>query len=270
MTYNLLEISSALAKLQTSRLQPFIDSGHAKIINVDINRFFSTKPPVDDGGVGWHVLGMEVLDNLPHDLVRIRDGCLQQARILVDEEDWKSRGELVWEDEVDDETMAAIKGFRLEDAEGMHGWLERMTMGEREIWVPTKAWQLMKGIARVMPQGGVTMADFAVLGGGVAGRNGPVVQRVGSGMAKVYERVEDAPMGQVDIMFPTVFEGLRQVWEDQGGVQGGRIVGLGDMFEMYAGVVEDELSRCKDGYSPVRSEFRNVDVLMINGGGCMD
>lgn len=299
VSYNVIEISPALARLQSKVLRPWVETGHAEVHNADAIQWLSSLRKNIDLSERFrtetcHIIGMEVLDNLPHDLVRVTNKGLQQASMVLVENDSdlnSTPAALEWTSEVDEVTAAAIHAFDclnpFQDAStsSFHSqnvsylsrfrshFEELLSGGKREIWVPTASFQLMQAICSSIPNAQMTISDFDSFPGALPGENAPVVQSVQRGSAIVYDTVEKAPFGKVDVMFPTNFSALQRCHEtlSQEGVERDlhlyRITSQQQFFEENSSENAIKDSTCLDGYNPILQDFENASVFLVDAQG---
>lgn len=270
LVYSLVDISQPLAKLQEAAVAEEREKGARVEVHVGHSAdWLRNLMPEEDAH--YHVLATEVLDNLPHDLLRISSGHVSQAYSSP-----AGPCEIVWSDQLDPLTASAADAFRLleSDAPSAHdggllhavrGWLSSaLDGGVTYAWVPTTAHILLRSLASSIPSASVTLTDFAHFPGALPHVNGPVLQRVGRGVATVYDSIEAAPFGQVDIMFPTHFAGLESAYRDAVGadVRGTRVVSQQGFFEEFASAADVKGSTCGDGFNPVLHDFQNVSFFL--------
>jgi SAM-dependent MidA family methyltransferase len=276
MRYTIVEISPALACLQEELLQPWIDDGRCHVVCDDAISWMQNWRTAEKANTIVHLLGMEILDNFAHDLVkRDRDGNLFQAHVYVDGNSALSdrHDRLQWSGAVDPGILKAMDAYGMLSTQNQ-SWLEsackvmESAMGQsEEFWVPTACYDLLGAIAHnVKGDYALTLADFSQLPGASSGANGPVVQRVERGKCVVYPTVSDAPMGRCDIMFPTNFPALsRAFWNCKTERDGSdEVLTHKEFFRKYADDEDMRRSTCADGYNPVLSEFANQSVVAID------
>lgn len=295
VSYSIIEISSTLTSLQFQRLAQWVDTGHVRIFNSDARMWFETLKHDTEAGKKFrqahcHVIGMEVLDNMPHDLVRINDDNIEQATILLHDEtfqDTLSRS-IRWISGIDRETNKAIQTFgMLGDSRprpptsmslstpsiliALRSHLERLLGGgKQEMWVPTGSYQLFESLTTVLPHAHLTIADFDSFPGALPGENGPIVQSVGRGTTIVYDSIQTAPYGKVDIMFPTNFSALacgHQALCEKQGVSDSHVYSIKSQQQFFDENAFDEDkkgSSCSDGYNPILQDFENASFLLAD------
>lgn len=295
VSYTIIEISPILASLQAKTLARWVDAGHVSIYNIDARKWFDSLKRDAElyeklRYTCCHVIAMEVLDNMPHDLVRISDGVIEQATILLHDGTFKdslSRS-MEWVPDVESETSEALQMFQLpenpEYSQSVSVFPTRPSFltvfrnhfeyllgsGKREIWVPTGSYQLIKALIMALPHAHLTIADFNSFPGALSGENGPVVQSIGRGSATIYDSIETAPFGKVDIMFPTNFEALarghKMLCENRGfsGSHKYRITSQQQFFDDNAFKEDKKNSSCSDGYNPILEDFENASFLLMD------
>lgn len=289
MQYLTVELSAPLAALQRIVLAPHVTAGRAVVHHSDARNWLTElhAPPCaeDDADTiakidsfmtpttAVHVIATEVLDNLPHDLLRSEGGLLHQmwvnpSRTGLSDVDGHS---MLWR-QLDIPCQTAHAAFGMPTTRGLGDMLRSVVdglAGASEVWVPTAAHQLLHGILSSFPQASLTLADFDSLPGAMPGGRAPVVQRVVGGRAVVYDDVLRAPFGMVDVMFPTDFPALITAHTDIAkGLNVGeferRFVKQAEFFREFATADDVQKATCKDGYSPVLQDFENAAVLMVD------
>lgn len=220
VTYHLVEISPILAAFQSRELAPWISCGKACVHHADAAAWLADlQAGTELGGrlrdSSCHIVATEVLDNLPHDLVRASSSGEWEQGLLVrgggDLDYSTAKHRLEWDAQVDAETLAAIKAFNLQTGlsraedvrtgqwafgDMLRRGVEQLidAQGAIECWVPTVAYQLLREICKTLPHASLTISDFDSLPGCLPGKNAPIVQRVVRGNAIVYDSIESAPV----------------------------------------------------------------------------
>lgn len=290
--YHIVEISPALAHLQCNVLRRWIDREIVTVHNSDVMVWLKTlgsNPAVREEllNCSCHIVGAEVLDNLPHDLVREGPSGLEQAVIVTEGKAamMSRKCALEWTTDIDKDTLAAMHGLHVGQNRGrmsessstsllnsLRGQFEQLLGGGiREIWVPTTSYQLLHSLTSELPHCDITISDFDSFAGALPGENGPVVQSIDRGSAVVFDGVESAPFGKVDIMFPTDFFALQRAHEGlserEGRRYSRRIISQQQFYEEYYFEEDMNDSTCADGYNPILEDFENVSYLLVD---CVD
>lgn len=276
LTYTLVDISPSLSHMQSATLSPWISSGVARVVCADARRYLS-KLSTSEAHV--HILATELLDNLPHDLIRImQDGQIEQAYLTNPSHKHPTQNtpELQWHSHIDSETHAAMHAFGLDErvhapsasslAESMVEFFNHMVNdGMREVWVPTVSHALLQSVMSSMPKASLTLADFTAFPGTLPGTLAPVIQRVGKGTTVVFDSVQEAPFGQVDIMFPTDFHRLSHAHSALTNLHNGddmqfqrQVISQANFFKSFATTDGLADTRCADGYNPLLNDFENA------------
>ncbi|KAL1512408.1 hypothetical protein AB1Y20_005664 [Prymnesium parvum] len=282
-SYTLVEASARLAEAQRARLLAF--APRVEVVHAGALEWCEGRGGREGA---WHVLALELLDNLPHDKLRVRRGALEEARAEQDAGGaWRERFV-----PLRDETLAeASRVLRVDSFDGAEALEEAMvarpTLGggrsvplsarlrkllrpilgrSREyvdVYVPTDAWRLLKGLAHAVPEHQLTIADFSWLppqpGGAVAS---PVVQSQHGGVSRDHKGdIFAAAGGECDVFFPTHFDSLERMCRAVGHKQVQSVTTTTFMAE-FADLSETE-TRC--GYNPLLEDFVNTSILVTGG-----
>ena len=253
--YVLVEISERLAEVQRATLTAAgfaCDADAAPSVHVQQQCAFAWAE--EQRGLNhmasgpWHFAMMEVLDNLPHDKLRVStqpDGStlVEEALVLSDRKaiqhadgrafpyrevyqplsdaDTIELVELLGLGSVDAlralerevvATEGATPGAAI--ATGLQGWLRDALGGvdetpSAEVYMPTGSWRLLKRLCQLCPEHQFTLADFSWLPPQPDGAiNAPVVQTQRHGQTLDLEGDYLRAPGVCDILFPTHFEHL--------------------------------------------------------------
>lgn len=275
LKYTTIDVSPTLSTLQRVTLQPWVDSNIVHVVCKNAVDWLSTFVPLPKHHV--HIIATEVLDNMPHDLVEISaNNELVQAHIDVE-----NSALLTWEPTLDNDTQLAIDAFDLTRASSLQSSVAALfdtviNGGSRQIWVPTLAFQLLRTLVSRVPTASLTFSDFTSFPGSLPGFLAPVIQRVNRGTAVVYDSIECAPFGTVDIMFPTNFECLSHAHmalfhqletcrQTSQRVSFHRdVITHYDFFKRFAPHGDVVNSTCLDGYNPVLQDFKNTSYLLVD------
>lgn len=273
LKYTTLDVSPALSAIQETVLRPWIASNAASVVCANATDWLSKFVPHPESHV--HLVATEVLDNMPHDLVQVSTDGLAQAYIVVD-----GPASLVWHPSVDRDTDLAIDSFDLTRTTSFQSPIAAlldtlMNGGSRHIWVPTFAFHLLRALVSNIPFASLTISDFTYFPDCLPGLLAPVIQRVNKGTATVYDRLESAPFGSVDIMFPTNFESLSHAHTVLSEIEASQhmsqwpsfrrdVLTQHKFFKKFARQEDVVNTTCLDGYNPVLQDFKNTAYLLID------
>lgn len=274
LKYTTVDVSPALSAIQERVLRSWIASDVAAVVCANATEWLSTFAPHPESHV--HVVATEVLDNMPHDLVKVSTDGLSQAYVIAD-----SPVSLTWEPDVDQDTYLAINTFNLTQSPSLQSPIAVLldtviNGGSRHIWVPTFAFHLLRTLVSKIPTASLTISDFTYFPDCLPGLLAPVIQCVKKGTAIVYDGLECAPFGSVDIMFPTDFKSfshahtvllselnpLRKISRRPSFRRD--IVTHENFFREFAPQNDVVNTTCRDGYNPVLQDFRNTAYLLID------
>lgn len=270
--YNLVEISDQLKKIQTDKLQQVhgarVRSQDIEILNMPED--FKEERPC------W-VIGMEVLDNLAHDLIKFRneDGAVMEATVNIDPQaTYGSFPGKYWQEfkVAKDESVleyvsmgdgldwkwASLKGNSLRRV------LERFSpVAYVNPWscefIPTASLKLLKSLTRLFPKHQVLFSDFDELPDTVMGHGGPVVQTRFRGQTVPCSTVLLKP-GLFDIFFPTNFERLSQLHHKlrRSNATESAIIKHAEFLKKWSDPLDLKRTTTKSGYNPMLQDFENV------------
>ena len=268
--YNLVEISDQLRAKQKSKLIPLY-SDHVRFPNLsilDVNQSFMEKRRC------W-ILGMEVLDNLAHDLIKFRneDGALMEATVHTNNDaTYGSIPGKYWREfrEARDETLieymtvgdalgwkwASLKGKPLRRALEQYSPIEYINPWSCEF-VPTDAFKLQKNLLKHFPNHSAIFSDFDELPDTVPGHNAPVVQTRFRGVTVPCSSVL-LERGLFDIFFPTNFHRLAQIHAKMRQGYCHTVQKHAEFLLKWANAADLKETSTKSGYNPMLQDFENV------------
>ena len=269
--YNLIEISEQLKKKQTDLLKP-IHGNRIKFPNISIleTSDFKEERPC------W-IVGMEVLDNLSHDLIKFRteDGALLEAIVQTDEKAvygsvpgkyWRefreARDELILEyvamgDELGWQ-WASLKGKPFRRLLERYSPIDYINPWSCD-YIPTDAFKLLKNLTKSFPKHKALFSDFDELPDAVEGHGGPVVQTRFRGVTVPCSSVL-LERGLFDIFFPTNFARLSQIHRklDKAPQRTQQIEKHADFIKKWSDPRDVERTTTRSGYNPMIQDFENV------------
>ena len=217
--YTIIEISAPLANAQRTRLRR---AGHAqRTAHVEHRSVFSwTKTEHSP----CFVLAAEVVDNFAHDLVRYDIRTLEpfQGLVAIDGE-----GEFIpYYTRITDPLIASFLSLRQRiERQPPLPWYLRTSPLRRVIstlpfapnlsppeYIPTRQLSLLRLLRAHFPCHRLLLTDFSSLPDAVPGSNGPVVQTSVRGTMVPCKTIF-VRQGYFDILFPTAFGQLRDMYE---------------------------------------------------------
>jgi hypothetical protein len=291
-TYELVEISQTMADRQRRRLE---ESGvmdeRCSVSNVSaidwaLARAESMPAARAGGGIPrgqCYVLGLEVLDNLPHDLIRWTARGLEQAVVHTAADGSRTQA---WEPATDAPLLTTVRALGLDGRAAWRrtavaratshpglsllrplrtasAWLGAIVTREPSAWVPTSASLLVNALLAAEPCHTLVLADFDWLpaqpGSALLA---PVVQSKAPGEVTRDRagRVLDGSDGECDIFFPTDFGALARLYLAAGGARA-RAVKTRDFMREYA---ELEGTETRSGYNPLVDDFSNTALFLAH------
>lgn len=211
------------------------------------------------------ILAMEVLDNLPHDLIRFNaEGHLEQASV-------QEGNQIIWQVATDPLTIRLVE--KLEATKWKWPSLQSQSILRTMLnlllsstpapdceWIPTSAYRLLEVISECFAKPCLFMSDFDSLPQTIGlGNSAPLIQGRENGELKVYDSILQAN-GQQDIMFPTDFEQIALLWQllQFPRPMGYSIQSHAEFFEKWADWEQFDL---RSGWNPLLQDFRNVKVF---------
>ena len=217
--YTIIEISAPLANAQRSRLRR---AGHGRrTANVEHRSVFSWAKTEH---APCYVLATEVVDNFAHDLVRYDIRTLEpfQGLVAIDAE-----GEFIpYYTTITDPLIASFLSLRQRiKHQSPLPWYLRTSLLRRAFstlpfapnlsppeYIPTRQLSLLRLLRTHFPRHRLLLTDFSSLPDAVPGANAPVVQTSVRGTMVPCKTIF-VRQGYFDILFPTAFEQLRDMYE---------------------------------------------------------
>jgi SAM-dependent MidA family methyltransferase len=273
--YHCIEISAGLRDAQKKRLERFGNAVrfHGSLEDGDTDGLFDDRPC-------W-VVACEVLDNLPHDLIKYEAGTghLLEGIVLTNAEasilsapgrnwiEFRPLGdrlilELVQLLDAQNYASASLRGSPWKRL------LERLSpipyLNPRACeFVPTGALRLLKTLLRRLPRHGVLFADFHALTDVIPfGCNAPVVQTTYRGVPVACSTLLLA-RGHFDIFFPTNFGILSRLYSQLSPSTAAACAtaSQGDFLMRFCQEEEIDATTTASGYNPMLHDFENVTVF---------
>jgi hypothetical protein len=223
------------------------------------------------------VIGMEVLDNFPHDLIKFNNsnGAVMESTVNIDlqapygsvpgkywQEFKVARDQLVLEYVALGDEMgwkwASLKGHSFRRALERFSPVEYVNPWSCEF-IPTAGLQLLKSLTKHFPKHQVLFSDFDELPDTVKGHGAPVVQTRFRGMTVPCSTVLLKP-GLFDIFFPTNFSRLSQLHQKlrNSNATTSGVLKHAEFLKKWSDVHDLKRTTTKSGYNPMIQDFENV------------
>lgn len=281
MKYISVEISSSLAEKQLETVGEV--QSHLSKFTVEhrdaINRpGWGRKDPLPC----W-VLMLEVLDNLPHDLVYSPDQVSPWMEVWIEKVNGSSQASEVYKPLQDPLISRCIDIIGMNEdkasvseklAFAAKGVLSKVFPKPRRAWLPTGCLKLMDTLHQALPSMSLIASDFSYLPDvSIPGDRAPLVSSKKDGKTSDHRNYLDA-QGDADIFFPTDFRLLEQIDHNCSGfskeqknpgafkpVKKRRTI----ILDTAAFMEEFGLplkTRTKDGYNPLLDDFKNTKFYL--------
>lgn len=274
MNYISVEISSSLAEKQMATVGQV--SSHLSKFKVE------RRDAADRSGWGdvqqqpcW-VIMLEVLDNLPHDLIYSEDQVSPWKEVWVEKQPDRLLPSELYRSIQDPLIKRCMEILDLEStAEGSmlasyakNIWA-KVSPKPRRCWLPTGCLKLMDALHSTIPKMSLIASDFSFLPDvRLPGERAPLVSTKKGGSSSDYDSYLEAK-GDADIFFPTDFWLLEQIdhycsgWlkthKEEKSKQGKKRRTM--TLDTSAFMEEFGLpskTRTKDGYNPLLDDFKNT------------
>ncbi|GAB2221765.1 hypothetical protein Droror1_Dr00012953 [Drosera rotundifolia] len=278
MTYTSVEISSSLAERQLETIGQ-VDS-HFSRFKVEC------RDAADRSGWGavqeqpcWIIM-LEVLDNLPHDLICAENQVSPWKEVWVEKRtDSLTPSELC--KPVQDPFIACCMDILDMEASASQNRIMSLAMGmwskvfpkPRRCWLPTGCLKLMETLHGALPKMSLIASDFSFLPDvRIPGERAPLVSSKHNGSSSDHDSYLDAK-GDADIFFPTDFWLLERIdhycsgWTksllEKSSKQGKRrrtiTLDTSAFMEQFG---LPSKTRTKDGYNPLLDDFKNTKFYL--------
>ncbi|KAI8379423.1 S-adenosyl-L-methionine-dependent methyltransferase [Radiomyces spectabilis] len=266
--YNIIEISDMLAKQQMG-LQDMRDVSQrhdcVKVINKSIFDWNVTVPDQ------CFFLGMEVIDNFAHDLIRYDLETLQPYQGIVSIDSKGDYTELYepLQDNLIQQYLQTRKQTRylspVLSRKLWHKFLKSLPIAPNMTspeFIPTKLFMLLQMLKTYFPQHRLILSDFSSLPDAVEGVDAPVVQTRYKGTMVPCSTYMVQP-GWFDIFFPTNFELLRDMYllvcRGSGNDKSVKVMTHREFCERYGDV---ERTTTRSGENPMLMYYENMKMLV--------
>lgn len=274
MTYTSVEISPSLAEIQKETVGEV--RSHLSKFRVEC------RDAADRSGWGdvkqqpcW-VIMLEVLDNLPHDLVYSENQVFPWKEVWVEKQhDKESLFELYkpLEDPLIKRCVEIVELDKNQSVSIAKSVWSKVFPKPRRCWLPTGCLKLLEVLHEVLPRMSLIASDFSYLPDvSIPGERAPLVSTKKDGRSLDYNSYLDAK-GDADIFFPTDFwllermdhycSGWMKPHGDNSTKQGKKRRTL--VLDTSAFMEEFGLpskTRTKDGYNPLLDDFKNTKFYL--------
>jgi hypothetical protein len=224
------------------------------------------------------IVGMEVMDNLSHDVIKydIETGQPYQGYVVIDEhqdfhqffspelDEWTQLYLELRKDEVDLSENSLFKRGKSNPLASnkklakLKNWLSpfKNSLSESEF-IPTRLLKIFSVIHEYFPDHQLILSDFDSLPDRSEGYNSPVVQTMIPPNKVVTASTYMVHQGYFDIMFPTDFHLMRDLYIKICG----RIVKTSKQSEFLSTWADIEKTTLKNGENPLLSFYSNASFL---------
>ncbi|KAG1457355.1 hypothetical protein G6F46_004998 [Rhizopus delemar] len=269
--YNIIEISGQLAERQTLRQDTRDLKDRHKCVKIVNQSIFDWKIHVPDQ---CFFLGMEVIDNFAHDLIRYDLNTLTPYQALVSTDakgDYSELYEPVGNDSLISKYLSLRSQTRYRSPILSNQlWLKflkslplapNMTSAE---FIPTKLFMLLETLKTYFPKHRLLLSDFSSLPDSVEGVDAPVVQTRYRGTMVPCSTYMVQP-GWFDIFFPTNFELLRDMYllvcrgSSAGNDKSVKVLTHREFCERYGDI---ESTTTKSGENPMLMYYENMKMIL--------
>ncbi|KAL1188760.1 hypothetical protein V5N11_004287 [Cardamine amara subsp. amara] len=274
MSYTSIEISPSLAKIQKETVAQ---------VGSHLSKFRVECRDASDLS-GWRnveqqpcwVIMLEVLDNLPHDLVYSKSQVSPWMEVLVENKPESEALSELYKPLEDPLIKRCIDVVELEDepvSRPKEIW-SKLFPKPRRSWLPTGCLKLLEVLHEKLPKMSLIASDFSFLPDvKVPGERAPLVSTKKDGCSSDYSSYLEAK-GDADIFFPTDFwllermdhycSGWRKVEKDGSPSKKGR---KRRTLTLDTSAFMDEFglpskTRTKDGYNPLLDDFKNTKFYL--------
>ncbi|KAM2404239.1 hypothetical protein EV1_031244 [Malus domestica] len=279
MTYISVEVSPSLAEIQRETVGEV--RSHLSKFRVEC------RDATDQSGWGdvehqpcW-VIMLEVLDNLPHDLIYSENQVSPWMEVWVEkQQDRETPSELYkpLQDSLIKRCLEIIDLDKKHDSQSSailkaKGVWSKVFPKPRRCWLPTGCLKLLEVLHGVLPKMSLIASDFSYLPDvKILGERAPLVSTKKDGSSSDYNSYLDA-RGDADIFFPTEFwlleridhycSGWLKIQKDKSSKEGKkrRAITL-DTSSFMEEFGLPSKTRTKDGYNPLLDDFKNTKFYL--------
>lgn len=272
MKYTSVEISTSLAKKQTETVGEV--SSHSSKFQVEC-RDASDQSGWSKSEQPCWVIMLEVLDNLPHDLIYSENQVSPWMEVWVGKKQDGSELSESYKPLQDSLIKQCMSVLELEEDDTSPGIAARIGAKvfpkPRRCWLPTGCLKLLQVLHGALPKMSLIASDFSYLPDvRIPGDRAPLVSSKKDGRSIDYNSYLEAK-GDADIFFPTDFLLLERIdhycsgspMHDKSSKRGKKRRTI--MLDTSAFMDEFGLptkTRTKDGYNPLLDDFKNTKVYI--------
>ncbi|XXG49562.1 hypothetical protein AAC387_Pa02g3717 [Persea americana] len=277
MTYVSVEISPSLAKKQLETLGEV--SSHSSRFRVECRDAANRSGWGDVDRQQCWVIMLEVLDNLPHDLIYSENQVSPWMEVWLDKQGDSLHVSELYKPLHDPLISCCVKILDMDKEDSSVGsraisaakriW-SKVFPHPRRVWLPTGCLQLMEALHWALPKMSLIASDFSYLPDvRIAGERAPLVSTKKDGRSADYKSYLDAK-GDADIFFPTDFWLLERIDHHCSGLLTRHLeASSSKKVKQRRTIVLDTASfmeefglpsktRTKDGYNPLLDDFKNT------------
>ncbi|XP_030553214.2 uncharacterized protein LOC115757213 isoform X2 [Rhodamnia argentea] len=283
MTYISVEISPSLAKIQRETVGVVLS--HSSKFKVEC------RDATDRSGWAFvagdrqeqpcWVIMLEVLDNLPHDLIYAENQISPWMEVWVDKQNDRETLSELYKPLEDPLIKNCLEIVNLSKKQASPSGVRLMTdtlwskvfPRPRRCWLPTGCLKLLEVVHKALPKMSLIVSDFNYLPDvRIPGERAPLVSTKKDGRSSDYDSYLEAK-GDADIFFPTDFGLLERIdhfcsgWlklhEGASSKQGRKRRTI--MLDTSSFMEEFGLpsrTRTKDGYNPLLDDFKNTKFYL--------
>ncbi|MED6205201.1 hypothetical protein PIB30_015764 [Stylosanthes scabra] len=279
MTYTSVEISPSLAEVQRETVSEV--RSHIPKFRVECRDAADRRGWGDVEKQPCWVIMLEVLDNLPHDLVYSENQVSPWMEVWVKRQHDRETLSELYKPLLDPLITRCVEIMDMDEAKTarstavptLKGIWSKVYPKPRRCWLPTGCLKLLEVLHEVLPKMSLIASDFSYLPDvKVPGERAPLVSTKKDGSSSDYENYMDA-QGDADIFFPTDFWLLERIDHYCSGwlkLQGDRTSKKGKKrrtitLDTSAFMEEFGLptkTRTKDGYNPLLDDFKNTKFYL--------
>ncbi|KAF2288878.1 hypothetical protein GH714_022524 [Hevea brasiliensis] len=222
------------------------------------------------------VIMLEVLDNLPHDLIYSENQVLPWKEVWIEKQpDRKTLSEL-YKPLQDPLIKCCVEIMELDSNQSVSKarsiW-SKVFPKPRRCWLPTSCLKLLQVLHEALPKMSLIASDFSYLPDvSIPGERAPLVSTKKDGRSSDYKSYLEAK-GDADIFFPTDFwllermdhycSGWLKMHQDKSSKQGKKrrtlVLDTSSFMEEFG---LPSKTRTKDGYNPLLDDFKNTKFYL--------